>query len=735
MNALVQPQQPHLPLPREDCGGTCSCGVEPLAHPKYSFGMLLEARHLALEHRYAATRMNTHDIRLHDFGTVCGLRVIEHPSPECRNEYAILQTGIALDCCGREIVVPEPVFVPLFDGARNGWCGAPESIQQSPPQNAQARTALYIYIAYQQCETDPVPSYVRSCGCCNGSCEHGTCVPSVTREGYQILVTAVPPPVFRNPVGAAFCAWLQAQLKGPGVSPEGHLIYDKPLDLALCDIITQPCPDFCANDNEWLLLASLTFNTDDVLDTIDNCTNRRLVISTGAIVEALECLAATEIDCCKTKDPYLALTGTVSPATVNVEDIGDNTLTYTITATDADASKDITAAFSIDLTIPPTLTFESGTLTIGTGTPSNVTASGSDVRAPVNALSAGETVTLVLKATFDPAQIHAGDSISATASVSSYTGPHAADVSIATTFVDIKLDGPRVIFNELPTTLAAPAFGSWVRNGIEIPFSEAIDPNSASLDPNIGDIFVELLADGSVASVLPMVMNWSNSNALLRLAYNLGVTPADPIDLLVQQIEQNPQTQYGVRLRLLGGPKGATAADGASIKGADGMRLDGDPAQGGPPDQKAGESGDGRQGGDFVWTVAITVPQPADGPHVKWKASQLPENLGFAEAMRTFAHPGDGLNFVFDAPMDTTLPPSGPVTTSIVTLSAGGESVPVAVKWLNNVTLNVQAQEQQIDQALRKMIDGGQIVIGLAGGPKVPANPTSPAMQDTNGNR
>ncbi len=731
MNAFVETQKPQLPMPRKDCSGTCSCGVEPLAHPKYSFGMLLEARHLALEHRYNAMRMNAHDVRLHDFGTVCGLRVIEHPSPECRDKYAILQPGIALDCCGREIAVPETLFVPLFDGARNGWCGAPESVQQTPPQGGPARTTLYVYLAYQQCETDPIPSYVRECGCCGGSCEHGDCVPSVTREGYQILVSTAPPPVFRNPVGAAFCAWLETQLKGPGVSANGYLLYDKTFDLALCEIVTAPCADFCANDNEWLLLATLTFKGDDTLDAIDNCTNRRLVISTGAIVQALECLTAAEIECCKTKDPYIALTGNVAPASVNIEDPGDGTLTYTVSATNADAAKDA-AGFSIDLTLPGQVTFVSGTLAIGSGAPSNVSASGDAVAASLAALPAGESAVLEVKATFDPSQEHAGDTLTATASVNTYSGPHAADISLTTTFVDVKIDGPRVIFKDLPETLAAPALGDWLRNGIEIPFTEAIDPNSANVDPNTADVFVELIA-GTNVSALPVAAAWSNGNALLTLTYGAGLSAADPVQQIVDKIEQDAQTAYSLRLRLLGGPKGTAASAGSSLKDADGMRLDGAPPQGGPPHQIAGASGDGVQGGDFEWTTAITVPPPVGGPHVKWKSSQLPTTMSFAQAIAAFTDPGNGLNIVFDAPMNNTLPPSGAVTPPIITLNVGGAAVPPVVKWANNITLNVQGQKPQITAAIRKIVNGGKIVLTLAGGPKAPATPTSPVMQSADG--
>ena len=94
-------------------------------------------------------------------------------------------------------------------------------------------------------------------------------LPSVTREGYQILVSAIPQPGWRNPVGVAYCTWLETQLKGPGVSPRGYAIVNDTIDQALCEYVTAPCADFCASDNEWLALATIGFTTDDALDTID----------------------------------------------------------------------------------------------------------------------------------------------------------------------------------------------------------------------------------------------------------------------------------------------------------------------------------------------------------------------------------------------------------------------------------------------------------------------------------
>jgi hypothetical protein len=556
-----------LPLPH-GCCEECPCGVEALAHPKYSFGMLLEARHLALEHRYSAQRLNTHDIRLHDFGTVCGLRVIKHPSPECVDKYAILQPGIALDCCGREIVVPETLFVPLFDGAESGWCGAAQSSAQVAPAGTK-RTTLYVYLTYAQCDTDPIPTYVRACGCCEGTCEHGNCVPSVTREGYTVLVSTIAPPVWRNPVGAAYCSWLETQLKGPGASPQGYVIANETLDQVLCDVVTEPCANFCAPGNEWLLLATIAFTADDLLASIDNCTNRRLVLSTGAVVEALGCLTTAVTNCCKTKDAYLTLAGAVAPATVNVEAPPPSpTLTYTLTGTNADAALS-TGAFSIDVVLPGGVTFGSAKLSVDGVAQPDPAPNATGISAPVASLAAGRSAQLVVTATYDPAQEHAGDVLTATASIGGYAGPSGANVALTTTFIDV-----------------------------------------------------------------------------------------------------------------------------------------------GPP------------------------PPPVDGPHVKWQAAKLPTKMTFAVAAKQFAPGGPGLNLLFDAPMDTTRPPNGAVTTSIVTLSVKGVSVPVVARWTNATTLNVNGAQPEMETAIRALASGGgPIVLTLAGGPKDPALPLSPVMQSADGHR
>lgn len=582
---VVDVPTPRLPIP-DDCSGTCVCGVEPLAHPKYSFGMLLEARHLALEHQYHATRMNTHDIRLHDFGTVCGLLVKEHTAPECVDKYAILQPGIALDCCGREIVVPEPVFVPLFDGARNGWCGAPESILQLPSGMglAETRPTLYVYLAYQQCDTDPIPSYVRACGCCENSCEHGNCVPSVTREGYQILVSSIKPTVWENPVGLAFCTWLDVQLKGPGMSPTGSELLLQKLDQILCAAVTAPCADFCAPDNNWLLLATLTFDSNNHLVLpIDNCTARRIVLSTGAIVEALECITATAIACCKTTDPFLMIEGIVEPNTANIANPGDASLKYTVTVTDVDATK-TTSGFAIVLVPPTGITLKSATLTIDTSTGSttsnpSIAADGS-VSAPVKTLERLKSAHLVVNATFDPNKVSAGVA-NAAASIASYAGPHRPDVTIPITFTNVQVDGPHVMFHGLPRTLSAVQARSLFGpdQGLNITFDEVMNTaNPAKL---------VTLNVGKIKTIVPAIVKWKDNQTL-------------NIQAVQRQFLMALQKGGPILVTLAGGSKGQPPS-ASVLQSADGHSLDGT-----TPGKFTDRSGDGTQGGDFILSITIT---------------------------------------------------------------------------------------------------------------------------------
>jgi hypothetical protein len=578
--------------------------------------MLLEARHMTMQHRYHALRMNTHDIRLHDFGTVCGLRVDPHPAPECVNRFVILRPGIALDCCGREIVVPDDLYVPLTDGARSGWCGAPAAATPAPAPAPAPRRTLYILLRYQECDTDPIPSYVRACGCCESPCEHGDCVPSATREGYEVTVsTTPPPPPRRSPAGDAFCAWLSKEL---GASPQSAIATaaQTTLQHALCEAVTAPCADFCGGGDDVLLLATVTFKADDTLDAIDNCTNRRLVLSTRAIVEAIECLSTAVIGCCGGHPALtpLALTGAVVPSAVSLPSASSE-LTYTVSVENSTAAP--TTAFTIELQLDPGLTLTSADLDGTTEAPGPDPAK---VAVAVAALAANTTTTLTVVAQFDASTLHDGDVITSTATVTGYSGIVAPAVLPLATTVAIPVevvDGPHVVLRDdrykkfypnenppgLPRAVALESVPGLLRDpGLQFLFDAAMDtdrPHSGS--DGEGLVAVELIAidsaGGEKRRPAVVTVRWEADDLLL--------VPVDAQAVQWFLAAVKSSGRGSIVVTLVGGADGGPDPAAATFRSAAPASrfLDGDlPAAGPPPNT----SGNGIQGGDFIWTITVT---------------------------------------------------------------------------------------------------------------------------------
>ena len=72
---------------------------------RYFTGKYLTARDFADEQTYFLSRHRLHNRLLHGWGIVCGLKVVHHPNPDCRKNWVVVHPGIALDCCGRELIV------------------------------------------------------------------------------------------------------------------------------------------------------------------------------------------------------------------------------------------------------------------------------------------------------------------------------------------------------------------------------------------------------------------------------------------------------------------------------------------------------------------------------------------------------------------------------------------------------------------------------------------------------
>ncbi len=87
------------------------CTIPPFCRNHYYTGKLLTERDFSAEQRYAIDKLRLHHLALHGWGVVCGLEV--KPHPYCPDRRIVVTPGLAIDRCGREIVVSEAVELEL----------------------------------------------------------------------------------------------------------------------------------------------------------------------------------------------------------------------------------------------------------------------------------------------------------------------------------------------------------------------------------------------------------------------------------------------------------------------------------------------------------------------------------------------------------------------------------------------------------------------------------------------
>jgi DNA-binding beta-propeller fold protein YncE len=183
---------------------TCpDCTIGPFSRNHYFNGKLLVERDFTDEQRYYIEKLRHHHVRLHGWGVVCGLKVVQHPDPACRPRFVCVEPGTAIDCCGHEIVVRER---DCFDFSQT-----PEVKRLRDAQDQGAHT-LQICISYRECPNEDIPVLYDECGC-----DDVRCAPNRITESYELGLKLDPAPAepcrcapaqrWENTVGVA-----QAQL-------------------------------------------------------------------------------------------------------------------------------------------------------------------------------------------------------------------------------------------------------------------------------------------------------------------------------------------------------------------------------------------------------------------------------------------------------------------------------------------------------------------------------------------
>ncbi|MGE5372260.1 MAG: hypothetical protein ACM3QZ_09755 [Solirubrobacterales bacterium] len=141
----------------------------PYERNRYFYGKLLTVRDFELEQKYVNDKRRLLNRLLYGAGVVCGLQVV------AVDEKTIsIESGVALDYAGREIVVPSPITTKL-------------SMLEGFSNNEYAKN-VYLLIAYDEKEKEPVYSVTGSSARAEERSEYNR-----VQESYKLLVSEEPP--------------------------------------------------------------------------------------------------------------------------------------------------------------------------------------------------------------------------------------------------------------------------------------------------------------------------------------------------------------------------------------------------------------------------------------------------------------------------------------------------------------------------------------------------------------
>ncbi|MGS4947729.1 collagen-like protein [Meridianimarinicoccus sp. RP-17] len=154
------------------------CGLHAPVRNYYFDGKLLVSRDFTDEQDYHRGLRHLHNLALHGTGTVCGLKVIQHPIEACRRENVVIEPGLALDCCGQELIVPDRLRVAVAE------------LLESDPDLAEALDgSRHLVVGLRRCDrgAEPLPVLLPGCGAADAT-EYGRVV-----EGVEVVLWAVDP--------------------------------------------------------------------------------------------------------------------------------------------------------------------------------------------------------------------------------------------------------------------------------------------------------------------------------------------------------------------------------------------------------------------------------------------------------------------------------------------------------------------------------------------------------------
>jgi hypothetical protein len=140
-----------------NCAG---CGAPLLERNRYFTGKFMTARDFQGEQDYLRNRQQLHNRMLHGWGIVAGLEVQTNPNTDCQSTTLVVMSGMALDCCGREVILAANEVIPV---PRPSASGSGNGIETK--YKKEEREERLLCMCYGEDNIELVPSIYNDSGC------------------------------------------------------------------------------------------------------------------------------------------------------------------------------------------------------------------------------------------------------------------------------------------------------------------------------------------------------------------------------------------------------------------------------------------------------------------------------------------------------------------------------------------------------------------------------------------
>jgi hypothetical protein len=275
------------------CNNNSACGnlVEPQRN-NYFYGKLLDETNLRLEQTYLNQKRWMLNRLSLGTGVLCGLTVSYTEDRVC------ISAGVAIDGCGREVVVPEPI--PVDPWQTTDDCGSPTT--RLPVGGAHE---VYICLTYIECLTDCAPVLVTDCDSSNRA------APSTIVEKYAVVVKQIEAGS-PQPLPPALDQDLCEALSGEDAETKRKNVCGVLSSRACADGESTPC----------VVIASRITLTDGKITAVDVCSARPVVYSNPELFEMLLCRnAGTKVSYLRYEsgDAQVAITNSAVPKPLVVQ--------------------------------------------------------------------------------------------------------------------------------------------------------------------------------------------------------------------------------------------------------------------------------------------------------------------------------------------------------------------------------------------------------------------------------